>query len=92
MNAFDAGERRMWADRAERPVCRMLRWDHRAPAEERWSGAAAGLGSVGVLLQGRPEAVRAEAKRHFDPPAQEFLGADGPLVLPHAALPAGARR
>lgn len=67
-------------------TCWTLTWDHRASAEEWWSGPAAGVASIGQLLLSRPEETRAQVKRHFDALSQEFLGEDGLLVLPHAAL------
>ena len=44
------------------------------------------------LLLSQPEEIRAEVKRHFDVLTKEFLGEDGRLVLPHAALLASACR
>jgi SAM-dependent methyltransferase len=73
-------------------VCETLRWEHRASAEEWWSGPAAGVAFIGQLLLSQPEETRAEIKRQFDVLSQEFLGEDGQLVLPHAALVASACR
>jgi SAM-dependent methyltransferase len=74
------------------PVCETLSWDHRTTPEEWWSGPAAGVAFVGQLLQSQSEENRAAIKHHFDLLSQEFLGADGQLTLPHAALLASARR
>ncbi|MEU1623109.1 class I SAM-dependent methyltransferase [Streptomyces sp. NPDC005722] len=73
-------------------ACRTLRWDHRASIEEWWSGPAAGVAFIGQLLLSQTEETRAEVKRHFDTLAQELLGEDGLLVLPHAALLGSACR
>ncbi|MDH6580760.1 SAM-dependent methyltransferase [Kitasatospora sp. MAP5-34] len=73
-------------------TCETLRWDHRASTEEWWSGPAAGVAFIGQLLLSQPEQTRADVKRHFDVLSQEFLGEDGRLVLPHAALLASACR
>ncbi|MGW4895823.1 class I SAM-dependent methyltransferase [Kitasatospora sp. NPDC004240] len=73
-------------------TCRTLTWDHRAAPEEWWGGPAAGVGFIGQLLLSHPEETRAEVRRHFDALAQDLLGEDGLLVLPHAALLASARR
>ena len=72
--------------------CETLCWDHRASAEEWWSGPAAGVAFIGQLLLSQREEIRAEVKRHFDVLSQEFLGEHGRLVLPHAALLASACR
>jgi SAM-dependent methyltransferase len=73
-------------------TCETLRWEHRASAEEWWSGPAAGLAFIGQLLLSQSQETRAEVKRHFDVLSQEFLGADGQLILPHTAILATARR
>lgn len=67
-------------------TCQTLTWDHRASAEEWWSGPAAGVAFIGQLLLSQPDETRAQVKEHFDALSQEFLGEDGLLVLPHAAL------
>ncbi|WP_055585149.1 class I SAM-dependent methyltransferase [Peterkaempfera griseoplana] len=72
--------------------CETLRWDHRATAQEWWSGPAAGVASIGQVVVGQAPGVRTEIKRHFDLLSAEFTGPDGLLALPHAALPARARR
>ncbi|WP_407991754.1 class I SAM-dependent methyltransferase [Kitasatospora sp. CMC57] len=73
-------------------ACRTIHWDHRADPEEWWSGPASGVAFIGQLLLSRPEPIRAEVKHHFDLLSREFLGEDGRLVLPHAALLATAHR
>ncbi|MFD5781188.1 class I SAM-dependent methyltransferase [Streptomyces sp. NPDC126933] len=72
--------------------CETLRWDHRASAEEWWSGPAAGVAFTGHLVQSQTPEIRAEIKRHFDVISLEFADSDGVLTLPHAALLARARR
>jgi SAM-dependent methyltransferase len=66
--------------------CRTLAWDHRATAEEWWSGPAAGVASVGQVLVSQSAPTVAEIKRHFDRLSVDVLGPDGRLVLPHRAL------
>ncbi|MGW7002098.1 class I SAM-dependent methyltransferase [Streptomyces sp. NPDC054933] len=66
--------------------CETLACDHRATAEEWWSGPAAGVASVGQVVVSQPAEVIAEIKRHYDSLSVEFAGADGVLVLPQAAL------
>ncbi|WP_370088650.1 class I SAM-dependent methyltransferase [Streptacidiphilus sp. MAP12-16] len=73
-------------------ACETIRWDHRATAEEWWSGPAASVGFIGQIVVSRPSETRAEIKRHFELLCREFAGADGRLVLPHAALLARACR
>ncbi|WP_328551516.1 class I SAM-dependent methyltransferase [Streptomyces sp. NBC_00358] len=73
-------------------TCATLRWDHRATADEWWSGPASGVAFVGQLVQSQTASVRTEIKRHFDLLSSEFAGQDGVLSLPHAALLAVARR
>ncbi|GAA3375265.1 hypothetical protein GCM10020367_42410 [Streptomyces sannanensis] len=72
-------------------ACRTLAWNHRAGAEEWWSGPAAGVASVGQVVVSRPAEVIAEIKRHYDALSAEFAGPDGLLVLPQAALLASGR-
>ncbi|MFI6015827.1 class I SAM-dependent methyltransferase [Streptomyces sp. NPDC051243] len=71
-------------------VCETLRWEHRAGAEEWWSGPAAGIAFGGQMVRSQPPRVRAEIKRHFDLFSAEFADEDGVLTLPHAALLARA--
>jgi SAM-dependent methyltransferase len=66
--------------------CRTLARDHRATAEEWWSGPAAGVASVGQILMNSPPQTVADIRDHFDRFSAEFLGPDGRLVLPHRAL------
>ncbi len=73
-------------------ACETLYWDHRASPEEWWSGPVAGVAFIGQLLLSQPEQTHADIKGHFDRLSQEFLGEDGQLVLPHAALLASACR
>ncbi|MEU6199539.1 class I SAM-dependent methyltransferase [Streptomyces sp. NPDC047061] len=72
--------------------CETLRWDHRASADEWWSGPASGVAFGGRMLLSQTPRIRAEIKRHFDLLSSEFAGEDGLLSLPHAALLARARR
>jgi SAM-dependent methyltransferase len=72
--------------------CETLRWDHRASADEWWSGPANGVAFGGQLVQSQTPRIRAEIKRHFDLFSSEFADEDGLLTLPHAALLARGRR
>lgn len=73
-------------------VCETLRWDHRADADEWWSGPASGVAFEGQMVQGQTSRIRADIKRHFDLLSAEFADEAGVLTLPHAALLAAARR
>ncbi|MEU3209189.1 class I SAM-dependent methyltransferase [Streptomyces cyaneofuscatus] len=73
-------------------TCETLRWDHRASADEWWSGPASGVAFGGQMVQSQIPPIRAEIKRHFDLFSSEFADAEGVLTLPHAALLARARR
>ncbi|WP_020575464.1 class I SAM-dependent methyltransferase [Actinopolymorpha alba] len=73
-------------------ACETLRWDHRASAEEWWSGPEAGVAFTGQLVQSQTPRTRAAIKNYFDTFSVEFADADGLLTLPHAALLARARR
>jgi SAM-dependent methyltransferase len=73
-------------------TCETLRWDHRASADEWWSGPASGVASTGQMVKSQTPRIRAEIKRHFDLFSSEFADEDGVLTLPHAALLARARR
>ena len=66
--------------------CRTLTWDHRATAEEWWSGPASGVAYVGQVLANSSTQTVEEIKDYFDRFSAEFLGSDGRLRLPHQAL------
>lgn len=72
--------------------CETLRWDHRANADEWWSGPASGVASTGQMVTSQTPRIRAEIKRHFDLFSAELADENGVLCLPHAALLARARR
>ncbi|OIJ63799.1 class I SAM-dependent methyltransferase [Streptomyces mangrovisoli] len=65
---------------------RELEWDHRAGAEEWWSGAAAGIGQVGHLVAAQPPATRERIRRAYDGLCAEFADGAGGLLLPHVAV------
>lgn len=72
-------------------VCDALAWNHRTTPDEWWSGAAAGVATIGQIVTSQgPEAI-VETRRHFDRLCLDFLDAEGTLVLPHAALLASGR-
>lgn len=66
--------------------CRTLAWDHRADAEEWWSGPAAGVASVGRQLVSQTPDTIAAIRWHYDRLSAELAGPDGLLALPHTAL------
>ncbi|WP_329127236.1 class I SAM-dependent methyltransferase [Streptomyces caniferus] len=72
-------------------VCRSLSWDHRTTPEEWWSGPAAGVATIGRIVQSQGAAVAERIRRQFVALAAEFTGGDGGLVLPHRALLASGR-
>ncbi|MGW8326304.1 class I SAM-dependent methyltransferase [Streptomyces sp. NPDC055897] len=72
--------------------CEPLHWDHRAGADEWWSGAADGIGTIGQTVLSQPEHIRAEIQSHYRRLCTEFATAEGDLALPHAALLARGRR
>ncbi|MCX4585870.1 class I SAM-dependent methyltransferase [Streptomyces sp. NBC_01481] len=67
-------------------ACRTLAWNHRATAEEWWSGPAAGVASIGQVVVSQTAEVVAEIKRHYDSISAEFAGPGGVLALPQLAL------
>ncbi|MFH8403954.1 class I SAM-dependent methyltransferase [Streptomyces sp. NPDC018019] len=71
--------------------CETLAWEHRATAEQWWSGPAAGVASAGQILVSQPPAVVTEVRRRYDALCAGFAGPDGVLALPHAALLASGR-
>ncbi|WP_392757290.1 hypothetical protein [Streptomyces sp. LN590] len=73
-------------------ACETLRWDHRASADEWWSGPATGVAFGGQMVQSQTPQIRHAIKRHFDVFSSEFADSDGVLTLPHAALLARALR
>ena len=73
------------------PSCQVVEWDHRAPADDWWSGPAAGVSLFGhLIVRQAPERI-AEIKRRFDDLSREFAAPDGMLALPHVALVATGR-
>jgi SAM-dependent methyltransferase len=80
----------MSAARLSRVECRSITWDHRATAEEWWSGPASGVAFVGQVLANSSAETVQEIKAHFDRFSAEFVDVDGRLRLPHRALLARA--
>ncbi|TJZ54518.1 methyltransferase domain-containing protein [Streptomyces piniterrae] len=73
------------ADLAE-VTCRQLSWNHRTTIEEWWRGPAAGVASIGQIVISQPPAVIERIRHQLGVLAEEFMEADGRLVLPHSAL------
>lgn len=71
--------------------CATLTWVHRADPADWWAGAAAGIGSVGLVVQRQPAAVRERIRREYVRLSAAYRGADGSLRLPTAALLGSAR-
>jgi hypothetical protein len=71
--------------------CATLTWVHRADPVDWWSGPAAGIGSVGLVVQRQPAAVRERIRREYDRLSAPYRDADNTLRLPTAALLASAR-
>ncbi|MFR9799039.1 class I SAM-dependent methyltransferase [Streptomyces sp. MS06] len=63
-----------------------VEWDHRAGVEEWWSAAAGGVATVGLVVTSQEPETAARIRREYERLGTDFLGADGRLVLPHAAL------
>ncbi len=74
-----------WAD----ADCRELGWTHHADPEVWWSGVAGGVANLGLVVTSQSPETIALIKRHYDRLAAAYLGADGLLALPSAALLAG---
>ncbi|SEG64940.1 Methyltransferase domain-containing protein [Actinacidiphila yanglinensis] len=66
--------------------CATLRWNHVVDPEVWWSGPAAGVASIGQILQSLPPHDVEEVRRHYDLLSAEFRTPDGSLSLPHTAL------
>lgn len=57
-------------------VCDILTWDHQTTLEERWSGPAAGVATIGQIVTSQDPVVIAEIKNHFESLCVEFAGPD----------------
>ncbi len=66
--------------------CETVAWTHRVGVDEWWTGPANGLGALGMVLDGQPVAVVERVRRAYDQVSAAYLGADGRLALPTAAL------
>ncbi|MGG7570644.1 hypothetical protein [Streptomyces sirii] len=64
---------------------RAVVWDHRTTPREWWSGAAAGVATIGQTVISQGAAVAEHIRRRFAVLAEEFMDPSGVLVLPHAA-------
>ncbi|MFG2052667.1 class I SAM-dependent methyltransferase [Micromonospora sp. NPDC048930] len=71
--------------------CATLTWLHRADPVDWWAGPAAGIGSVGLVVQRQPAVVRERIRRAYDRVSTPYRDADGTLRLPTAALLASGR-
>ena len=66
--------------------CATLSWVQRLDPDDWWAGPAGGLGTLGVLMKGQPPVVTDRIRAEYDRLAAGYLGADGLLALPTAAL------
>jgi SAM-dependent methyltransferase len=66
--------------------CATLSWVQRMDPEDWWAGPAGGLGSLGVLMKDQAPAVTDRIRASYDRLAAGYLGPDGMLALPTAAL------
>lgn len=71
--------------------CAILAWEHRADPEDWWAGPANGIGTLGLLMERQPVAVRARIRQQYDLLSARYRDADGLLALPTAALLASGR-
>ncbi|WP_405779844.1 class I SAM-dependent methyltransferase [Streptomyces sp. NBC_00859] len=72
--------------------CAPVVWDHLVDPDVWWAGAVAGVATIGHVLGGLTDGVRARVKREYDVLAREFTTASGELALPHTALLAAGSR
>ncbi|NES13103.1 MULTISPECIES: class I SAM-dependent methyltransferase [unclassified Micromonospora] len=71
--------------------CTTVTWVHQADPADWWAGAAAGIGSVGLVVQRQPAAARERIRREYVRLSAAYRDADGTLRLPTAALLGSAR-
>jgi len=72
--------------------CAEVAWEHRPTAEEWWSGAAAGIGTIGLVVTSQSPGTVVRIRREYDRLAAELTDGAGRLVLPCTALLGSARR
>ncbi|WNM39559.1 methyltransferase domain-containing protein [Micromonospora halotolerans] len=71
--------------------CGTLTWAHRTDPEDWWAGPAAGISTIGHVLERQPPATRERVRREYDRLAAPYRQDDGSLALPTAALLASGR-
>ncbi|TDC36691.1 class I SAM-dependent methyltransferase [Micromonospora sp. 15K316] len=71
--------------------CETLSWVHRTDPEQWWAGPEAGIGQLGLLLDGAPADLRRRSRDAYDRLTDRYRGPDGQLGLPTAALVAAGR-
>ncbi|MFC0506008.1 hypothetical protein [Micromonospora costi] len=71
--------------------CETLSWVHCTDPDDWWSGPANGIGWLGILLDGAPARLRGRVRAEYDRLAAAYLGPDGLLGLPTAAVLAAGR-
>ena len=67
-------------------TCETISWTHRTHVDTWWIGPANGMGALGEALTGQDPATVAAARSAYERLAAAFLGDDGTLALPTAAL------
>jgi len=70
----------------EAASCEQIAWDHVAPPEEWWSGAAAGVGLIGQTVSRQDPETVVRIKDAYNRIASKHAGPDGRLVLRYHAL------
>ncbi|MEV1289954.1 class I SAM-dependent methyltransferase [Micromonospora sp. NPDC049679] len=68
-----------------------ITWEHRAAPDEWWSGAVNGIGTSGLIIASQTPEMIAQIKGHYDRLTAAYLGSDGLLGLPTAAVLAAGR-
>ncbi|MFC4088637.1 class I SAM-dependent methyltransferase [Micromonospora sp. GCM10011541] len=66
--------------------CVTLAWEHRADPEAWWARPANGIGTIGLVLERQPTAVRERIRQQYDLLSARYRDTDGQLALPTAAL------
>ncbi|MGW3359913.1 class I SAM-dependent methyltransferase [Streptomyces bungoensis] len=67
-----------------------LEWDHRATVEEWWSGVAAGVGNVGLVVTSQDAETVGRVRRAYERLSARYDEGEGLLALPHVAVLASA--
>ena len=66
-------------------------WTHHTDPEDWWSGPAAGIGALGLLMESQQPATVVRIRQEYDRLTAAYRTPDGTLALPTAALLASGR-